>query len=274
MSKSRLDVYLVDHSLAPSRSRAQSYIQGEREVYVNQVLITKPSFLVGENDVVEVKQIKMVEFVSRAGYKLAKALETWALDLTGLVCLDIGASTGGFSQCCLLYHAKKVIAVDVGHDQLAPSLQQDSRIDQLDNLNFRYVTTTQISAAIDFYCCDVSFISLAYIIPALNKLNLQPTSFGIFLIKPQFETNQAKIRNGRALDKDVHLIVIKKVLKLFAAHNFSVFGLTPSPLKGQKKSNLEYLLLVGKQKTLNTNHARTFSDQEIKIIIDEAWTLL
>jgi len=190
--------------------------------------------------------------------------------LSGLVCLDIGASTGGFSQCCLLYHAKKVIAVDVGHDQLAPVLQQDRRIDQLDNLNFRYVTTTQIRDVIDFYCCDVSFISLAYIIPALNKLNLQPTSFGIFLIKPQFETNQTKIKNGRALDKNVHLEVIKKVLKLFTTHNFFVFGLTPSPLKGQKKSNLEYLLLVGKQKTLNSYQNRTFSDQELKIIINEA----
>lgn len=274
MSKNRLDVYLVDHSLAPSRSRARSYIQGERDVYVNQTLITKPSFLVSEDDVVEVKQTKMIEFVSRAGYKLAKALETWALNLTSLVCLDIGASTGGFTQCCLLHHAKKVIAVDVGHDQLSPNLQLDPRVDQLDNLNFRYITTAQVSASIDFYCCDVSFISLTYIVPALNKLNLQPDSFGVFLIKPQFETSQAKIKNGRALDKNVHLEVIKKVLKLFTDHNFFTFGLTPSPIKGQKKSNLEYLLLVGKQETFNSYQARIFSDQEIKTIIDEAWTLL
>lgn len=273
MAKIRLDLYLVEHQLAPSRAKAQTFIQGTRAVYVNDELITKPAFLVDETDQVKVVQLKPVEYVSRAGYKLAKAIELWNLELTGLTCLDIGASTGGFSECCLLNQAKTVIAVDVGHDQLAAALKNDSRIKQLDHLNFRYATTKEIPETIGFYCCDVSFISLDHIIPALKNLNLGPKSFGVFLIKPQFETTRERIKNGRALDQELHFEVIKKVLKTFQAENFFPQALAPSPIKGHKKSNLEYLLLVSTNPPSTTQFA-IIDDSRIKATIQSAWKLL
>ncbi|ATG97389.1 TlyA family RNA methyltransferase [Mesoplasma lactucae] len=269
MDKKRLDVYLFESGIIDSRSRAKSFIEGERDVFVNNKKIVKPSFLVSSDDDIKVIQKNEVEFVSRAGYKLEKAIKYWNLDLTGLTCLDIGASTGGFTQCCLLNNAKEVFSVDVGHDQLVESLSNDKRVHQLDNVNFRDITTKIISDEINFYCCDVSFISLEHILKPLTNLNLAKNSFGVFLIKPQFELSQKEITNGKVKAKEDHFKAIKKVINLATDNNFIVNDLTYSPIKGNKKGNIEYLLLLSRDEKLKAY--RKLTNEVIHHEINEAW---
>ena len=185
-------------------------------------------------------------FVSRGGLKLAKAVQSFGLDFSGLVVADIGASTGGFTDCALQNGAAKVYAVDVGYGQLAWKLRQDERVVVLEETNARYLTAEQIPEPLDAATIDAAFISLGKLLPALYPL-LKPEGFVMALIKPQFEAGREKVgKNGVVREPAVHLEVIRQVLATAEELGFCPWGLDFSPIKGPK-GNIEYLLWLGKQ---------------------------
>ena len=185
-------------------------------------------------------------FVSRGGLKLAKAVQSFGLDFSGLVVADIGASTGGFTDCALQNGAAKVYAVDVGYGQLAWKLRQDERVVVLEETNARYLTAEQIPEPLDAATIDAAFISLSKLLPALYPL-LKPEGFVMALIKPQFEAGREKVgKNGVVREPAVHLEVIRQVLATAEELGFCPWGLDFSPIKGPK-GNIEYLLWLGKQ---------------------------
>ena len=182
-------------------------------------------------------------FVSRGGLKLAKAFEVFPIDVKDMICLDIGASTGGFTDCMLQNGAAKVYAVDVGHGQLDWKLRSDERVVCMEKTNFRYVTNEQIPEPIDFVATDVSFISLTKILPAAKAL-LKPDAFMVCLIKPQFEAGREKVgKKGVVTDPKVHMEVVEMIETFAASIGFAVVGLDFSPIKGPE-GNIEYLLYI------------------------------
>ena len=241
--KKRLDIAVYERGLAPSREKAQAQIMAGL-VYLNGNKQTKAGLQVKDNDIIEIKGCEN-PFVSRGGLKLQKAVERFKLDLTGSICLDIGASTGGFTDCMLSCGAVKVYAVDVGYSQLAWKLRTDDRVVNLERTNFRYVTSEQIPERIDFASIDVSFISLRLILPALYPL-LKDGGHAVCLIKPQFEAGRDKIgKKGVVRDAATHIEVIKTVCTFSAENGFTISDLDYSPIKGPE-GNIEYLMLITK----------------------------
>ena len=209
MSKTRLDVLLTDRGLAPSRERAKALIMAGT-VYIGGVKAEKAGDMVPEDAAVEVRG-EAIPYVSRGGLKLQKAIEAHQLDLTGAVCADIGASTGGFTDCMLQHGAKRVYAIDVGYGQLAWKLRTDERVVNLERTNIRYVTEEQIPELLDFGSIDVSFISLTLVLPVLYRL-LRDGGEGICLVKPQFEAGKGKVgKKGVVREPEIHLEVLKKI---------------------------------------------------------------
>ena len=189
---------------------------------------------------------EQLPFVSRGGLKLEKAMETFGLSLAGMICADIGASTGGFTDCMLQKGAEKVYAIDVGYGQLAWKLRTDPRVVNLERTNIRYVTGEQIPEELDFLSIDVSFISLELVLPVAFRL-LKPGSKMVCLVKPQFEAGREKVgKKGVVRDPAVHEDVIRKVLDTALSLGFSPQGLTFSPVKGPE-GNIEYLLLLQRE---------------------------
>ena len=230
--KNRLDTALYAAGLCESREKAKALIQAG-SVYVNQKQAGKASMAVNEQDVIEVRGEPM-PFVSRGGLKLQKAVQAFFLSLTGAVCADIGASTGGFTDCMLQEGAARVYAVDVGSGQLAEKLRRDGRVINLEQTNFRYVTQEQIPELLDFASVDVSFISLKFIFSALFPL-LKPDAGAVCLVKPQFEAGQERIgKNGVVKDARVHAEVVEQTIQEAEKAGFSVAGLDYSPIKGPK----------------------------------------
>ncbi len=184
-------------------------------------------------------------YVSRGGLKLEKSIETFGLALEGLVCGDIGASTGGFTDCMLQRGGAKVYAIDVGYGQLAWKLRTDPRVVNLERTNIRYVTREQVPEELDFISVDVSFISLGLVLPVVHRL-LKNECKAVCLVKPQFEAGRENVgKKGVVRDPAVHRMVIQKVLELAGEQGFSPMGLTFSPVKGPE-GNIEYLLLLQK----------------------------
>lgn len=211
-------------------------------VYADNQKADKPGDLFSETVALEVRG-KGLSYVSRGGLKLEKAIKEFHLVLTDQVCMDIGASTGGFTDCMLQNGAKKVYAVDVGYGQLAWGLRNDARVVNLERTNARYLTKEQIPEEIDFFSVDVSFISLTLILSALRPL-LAEDGRAVCLIKPQFEAGREKVgKKGVVRDKAVHEEVIEKILRFSAENGFSVLGLTFSPVKGPE-GNIEYLIYL------------------------------
>ena len=242
MSK-RLDVYLTDSGICKSRQKAQEQIKSGN-IFVNGSCVIKPSFSVDEQMTVE-NRGESLKYVSRGGLKLEKAIESFDIRLSGLVCADIGASTGGFTDCMLQNGAKKVYAVDVGTDQLADVLKKDSRVVNLEKTNFRNITENEIVEALDFASVDVSFISLKIILPKLFTL-LKDESYACCLIKPQFEAGRENIgKNGVVKDRKIHEKVIDEIRGYALSIGFSVMALDYSPIKGPQ-GNIEYLILLKK----------------------------
>ena len=237
--KKRLDLLLVERGLAETRQRAQAIIMSG-QVYVREQKVDKAGVQVEADAPVEVRG-QGLRYVSRGGLKLEKAMETFpGLDLTGAVCADIGASTGGFTDCMLQNGAAKVYAVDVGYGQLAWSLRQDPRVVCLERTNARYLTREQVPDPLDFASVDVSFISLRLILPALAGL-LKPEGQAVCLVKPQFEAGREKVgKKGVVREPKVHLEVVERFLADAGACGFSVKGMTFSPIKGPE-GNIEYL---------------------------------
>jgi len=244
--KKRLDQLLVEKRLSPSRTCGRALIMTGK-VRVNNQVIEKPGTLVSPSDDIFVKEADM-PYVSRGGLKLEEALRAFKINVAGCVCLDVGASTGGFSDCLLQHGAARVYAVDVGYGQLAWKLRQDPRVVVIERTNVRHLSPEAIPQPIDIITVDVSFISLKIVIPAVSKF-MHPDSLLIALIKPQFEVGRGQVGKGGVVrDPDLHLQV-NKAISEFA----SEIGLAPdpvivSPLLGPK-GNKEFIILC-KNKSL------------------------
>lgn len=238
--KERLDVLLVKQGLAQSREKAKALIMAG-DVFVDGQREDKAGTLFEETKArIEVRSAGL-KYVSRGGLKLEKAMECFPICLDGKICMDIGASTGGFTDCMLQNGAKKVYSVDVGHGQLAWKLRNDERVVCMEKTNFRYVKPEDIPDRLDFASVDVSFISLTRILlPARNLL--QPAGEMVCLIKPQFEAGREKVgKKGVVRDPYVHGEVIQKVMDFADLMGFLILGLTWSPVKGPE-GNIEYLI--------------------------------
>ncbi len=242
--KERLDVLLVERGLAVSREKAKTVIMSG-DVFVNGQREDKAgSVFDPEKVTIEIRGTQL-KYVSRGGLKLEKALEVFPIKLDNLVCMDIGASTGGFTDCMLQNGAAKVYSIDVGHGQLDWKLRNDERVVCMEKTNFRYVTSEQVGEEIDFASCDVSFISLSKILkPAYDLLKNEAEM--VCLIKPQFEAGKEKVgKKGVVRDPEVHLEVIREVAGFAVETGFSIAGLDFSPIKGPE-GNIEYLLYLRK----------------------------
>ena len=241
--KIRLDQYLVENGLAESRQKAQAYIMAG-DVFVNNQKADKAGLFLKETDSVEVRGAKL-QYVSRGGLKLEKAMQTFPIDLNGCVCMDVGASTGGFTDCMLQNGAKKVYSVDVGYGQLAWKLRSDPRVVCMERTNARYLTHEEIPDELDFASIDVSFISLKLIFPALHGI-LKDGGEIACLIKPQFEAGREKVgKKGVVRDPAVHLEVLENFLIHAKDSGFTVLGITYSPIRGPE-GNIEYLGYIKK----------------------------
>ena len=239
--KKRLDVLVFEKGFAESREKAKAIIMSGI-VYVNNQKADKPGVSYDENLVVEVRGDSQ-KYVSRGGYKLEKAMKSFPITLTDKITMDIGASTGGFTDCMLQNGAKKVYSVDVGYGQLAWKLRNDDRVVNLERTNMRYVTDEQVSDKIDFFSVDVSFISLKLILPVVRPL-LSEGGQGVCLIKPQFEAGRGKVgKKGVVRDKAVHTEVIASIRDFCLECGFDVLGLDFSPVKGPE-GNIEYLIHI------------------------------
>lgn len=238
MSKKRLDVLVCERGLVDSRQRAQGVIMSGH-IFVNGQRADKAGMGVDENAHVELRG-QTLQYVSRGGLKLEKAMKTFPITLTGSICGDIGASTGGFTDCMLQNGAVKVYAVDVGYGQLAWSLRSDARVVCLERTNARYLTHQEVPDELDFASVDVSFISLKLIFPALRGI-LKPDGHVACLVKPQFEAGKDKVgKKGVIRDPDVHLEVLKQFLVHAEDADFNVKDITFSPIRGPE-GNIEYL---------------------------------
>lgn len=241
--KLRLDVALVERGYCESREKAKALIMSGI-VFVNNQKSDKAGNTVKLDDVIEVRG-ETLKYVSRGGLKLEKAVEVFGLSLDGLICADIGASTGGFTDCMLQNGAVKVYSIDVGYGQLAWKLRTDERVINLERTNFRYVTTEQVPDSLDFASVDVSFISLSHILPVMREL-LRPDGTAVCLIKPQFEAGRENVgKKGVVREKSVHIAVVKKIIDLVLENKFSLLGLDFSPVKGPE-GNIEYLCYIQK----------------------------
>ncbi len=241
--KTRLDVAVFERGLAETREKAKALIMAG-SVYVNGAKALKGGAAVKPEDEIEVRGA-VNPFVSRGGLKLSKAMKSFGIALDGCVCMDIGASTGGFTDCMLQNGATKVFAIDVGYGQLAWKLRTDERVVNLERTNFRYVTREQVPDEIDFASVDVSFISLKKILPVMREL-LKENGRSVCLIKPQFEAGREHLnKKGVVKDKKVHAAVIDDIRTFALESGFNVLGADFSPVKGPE-GNIEYLLFIEK----------------------------
>ena len=245
--KERLDVLLVDQGLATSREKAKTVIMAG-DVFVNGQREDKAGTMFDPEKVkIEVRGAQL-KYVSRGGLKLEKAISCFELKLEGFTCMDIGASTGGFTDCMLQNGAVKVYSIDVGHGQLAWSLRNDDRVVCMEKTNFRYVTPQDIGCEPDFASVDVSFISLTKILEPAIRI-IRDHARMVCLIKPQFEAGREEVgKKGVVRDKKVHEAVIEKVILYAESIGFKILGLDYSPIKGPE-GNIEYLLYIEKVKT-------------------------
>lgn len=262
IEKKRLDIAMVDLKLAPSREKAKAYIMSGN-VYVDNEKCEKAGFLVSDKNHIEMRGEKL-PFVSRGGLKLEKAIKKYALTLQDCICMDIGASTGGFTDCMLQSGAKKVYSIDVGYGQLAWKLRNDDRVVNLERTNFRYLTDDTVHDKIDFASVDVSFISLTIILPVLFRF-LKQDGEAVVLVKPQFEAGKNQVgKNGVVRDVQVHKEVINKIYNLSLKTGFCVLDVDFSPIKGPK-GNIEYLFYIKK-----TDSKTLFSLQQALQIADQS----
>lgn len=241
MKKERLDALLMNRALFESRAKAQAAIMAG-QVLVNEQKIDKPGTPVAEDVQIRLLGNKL-PFVSRGGLKLAKALKIFPISVEGRVVADIGASTGGFTDCALQNGATRVYAIDVGYGQLAWKLRSDERVVNMERTNVRYLERESLPEQVDVATIDVAFISLDKILPAVHKI-LKEDGFVIALIKPQFEAGKENVgKKGVVRDARVHEDVINNVIDFAKSEGFGIAGLDFSPIKGPE-GNIEYLLYL------------------------------
>lgn len=238
----RLDVFLVEHKYAETRSKASQLIKNEK-VKINGKIISKNGFDVAITDKIEIIENDVLEFVSRGGHKLDKAINVFSLDFKDKVICDIGSSTGGFTDCSLKHGAKKVYAIDVGTAQLHQSLRNNEKVVIMENTNFRYVNPTIFKEKIDFYVCDVSFISIRNIVDTLISFN---EDFKIVLLfKPQFEVGPARLNKNGVVKKKEYLVdSLNSFLTYLKDNNLHVLNTSYSPILGNKEGNIEFLFYI------------------------------
>ncbi|WP_123053579.1 TlyA family RNA methyltransferase [Clostridium sp. JN-1] len=262
-NKERLDILLVKKGIFTSRERAKASIMAG-EIFVNNQRIDKCGQKVDENSNVEFKG-KHMPFVSRGGLKLEKAIKNFNIDLSDKVCMDIGASTGGFTDCMLQNKAKKVYSIDVGYGQFAWKLRIDERVVCMERTNIRYVKPEDIGELTDFASIDVSFISLKKVIPVVLEL-LKENGEIMALIKPQFEAGREKVgKKGVVKEKSTHEEVVRDIVNFLDKYNVKIINLDYSPIKGPE-GNIEYLIYFTKSKDFN----QSFNDDEIVNIVNLA----
>ena len=238
-TKKRLDIILFEKGFATSRQRAQAIIMAGK-VRVNDQLIDKPGRQVLKNDKISIIG-KDLPFVSRGGLKLEKALHEFQVNVTGLTCLDVGASTGGFTDCLLQNGAEHVYAVDVGYGQLAWKLRADPKVTVIERTNIRHMNIDKLPSPVDLATIDVSFISLQTVVPAVLKF-LKTSASIIALIKPQFEIGKNKVGKGGVVrNPDHHQEVIENLTAFFVRTGLDIKALSNSPVKGPK-GNVEFLI--------------------------------
>lgn len=240
--KKRLDIILIEKGFFTSREQAKTMVMAGC-IFVNNQRVDKPGFAISDNDKIEVKGEKL-KYVSRGGLKLEKAINNFNINLNNKICMDVGASTGGFTDCMLQNGAQKVYAVDVGYGQLAWSLRTNKKVINMERTNIRYIDQHNIDDIIDFISVDVSFISLKLVLPVLKKI-LKLNGKMVCLIKPQFEAGKDKIgKNGVVRDKLIHKQVINNIINFIQVEvEFDVLNLDYSPIKGPK-GNIEYLIYL------------------------------
>lgn len=264
--KLRLDVALVEKGFAESREKAKALIMAGI-VYVNNQKSDKAGTTLKPDDIIEVRG-DTLKYVSRGGLKLEKAVNSFMLNLDGFVCADIGASTGGFTDCMLQNGAVKVYSIDVGYGQLAWKLRTDERVVNLERTNFRYVTKEQVPDELDFASVDVSFISLSHILPVMRTL-LKDGGTSVCLIKPQFEAGKENVgKKGVVREKSVHIAVIEKIINLIKESGFTLLGLDFSPVKGPE-GNIEYLCYIKK-----TEKPEILTDVTAESVVEASYNVL
>ncbi|MBR2028925.1 MAG: TlyA family RNA methyltransferase [Oscillospiraceae bacterium] len=260
--KIRLDQYVFEEGYTESRQRAQALIMAGI-VFVNNQKVDKAGYMVKDTDKVEVRG-KDLKYVSRGGYKLEKAIELYSLDLKDRVCMDIGASTGGFTDCMLQNGAKKVYSVDVGYGQLAWKLRTDERVVNMEKTNIRNVTAEDLDEKINFFSVDVSFISLKHIFPVAYAISTEDV-IGACLVKPQFEAGKEKVgKKGVVRDSAVHKEVILNVMEYVHQNGFFIKELTFSPIKGPE-GNIEFLIVITKNEADNL-----ITEAEVDLVVNQA----
>ena len=243
--KQRLDIALAQMGLVSGRDKAKAHIMAG-QVYVDGQKADKPGMQVDEGANIELRG-DTLQYVSRGGLKLERAMQAFPITLENTICMDIGASTGGFTDCMLQNGASRVYAVDVGYGQLAWKLREDSRVVVMERTNIRYVTDEQVSEPLDFVSVDVSFISLSLVLPVAARL-LRDGGEAVCLVKPQFEAGRGKVgKKGVVRDSAVHIEVLENVLGYADNNGFSSIGLDFSPVRGPQ-GNIEYLLHIRKSK--------------------------
>ncbi len=252
--KDRLDIILVEKGLFPSREKAKAAIMAG-VVLVDGQTVDKAGTQVSADAEFSIKQ-NLCPYVSRGGLKLEKAINEFNIELTNAVCMDIGASTGGFTDCMLQRGATKVYAIDVGYGQLDYKLRTDPRVINMEKVNVRYLDTDTVEDEIDFVSIDVSFISLKLVLPVAASL-LRENGSVLCLVKPQFEAGREQVgKKGIVRDPDVHKQVIENVIGYAAASGLYPAGLTFSPITGAK-GNIEYLLWLQKSESFNKKDSFT-----------------
>ena len=261
-NKQRLDTLLADRELVDSREQAKRLILAG-EVLVNGEPYSKPGQSVAVNANIEIKQ--PLRYVSRGGLKLEKALQVFDIDVLGKTALDVGASTGGFTDCLLQHGARYVYAVDVGYGQLAWKLRQDSRVRVIERTNARSMDRMSFDVPIEICAIDVSFISLRTVLPAVTKC-IESGSNLILLIKPQFEAGKKYVNKGGVVrDPRIHINVIETLILFVQETAMSVLGITYSPIRGPA-GNIEYLLWINEDR----NRATSFALDRVEQVVDQA----
>ena len=244
IGKERLDIMVVNSGITDTRTKAQSLIS-EGKIFVNGIREDKPGTIVKTDALVELRG-EIQKYVSRGGYKLEKAIDVWNLDLNNKICMDVGSSTGGFTDCMLQNGAKKVYAIDVGTNQLDWKLRNDKRVISLEKTNARNIDKSTVNNdKIDFVSMDVSFISITKILSAIYNIIDEDTCF-ISLLKPQFEARKEDVQKGGIItDENMHKEIILNVLNYAVANKFDIIDLNYSPIKGPS-GNIEFLVNLKK----------------------------
>lgn len=265
--KKRLDVLLVEQGIAPSREKAKALIMAGSVMVDGDRADKAGEFY--ESEQVKIELIgNRLQYVSRGGLKLEKAMSLFPIELNQKICMDIGASTGGFTDCMLQNGASKVYAIDVGYGQLAWSLRTDSRVINLERTNIRYLETDKVPDKIDFISIDVSFISLTLVLPVVKKF-LKSGGQAVCLVKPQFEAGKGKVgKKGVVREPYIHFEVLKKILDYCNQNGFEVAGMTFSPVKGPE-GNIEYLYYL-----VYNGVVSSFQDDTLEKLVESSHSAL